>query len=91
MQSHPRAAIGYYEPGHYCLLVVDDWQDGFSCGMYLAEMSRLFADLGCRAAYNLDGGHCALMAWGTQIVSCPYRLSDDISDGIFVREPEGIL
>ena len=22
-QSHPRTVIGYYEPGHYCLLLVD--------------------------------------------------------------------
>ncbi len=25
------------------------------------EMAKLFEDLGCKAAYNLDGGHCSFM------------------------------
>lgn len=54
-QSHPRTAIGYYEPGHYCLLLVDGRQKS-SRGMFLDEMAQVFEDLGCRAAYNLDGG-----------------------------------
>lgn len=53
-QSHPRTAIGYYEPGHYCLLVVDGRQES-SRGMFLDEMSAVFEQLGCSAAYNLDG------------------------------------
>lgn len=26
-ESHPRTAIGYYEPGHYCLVLVDGRQE----------------------------------------------------------------
>ena len=89
-QSHPRTAIGYYEPGHYCLLVVDGRQPKLSRGMFLEEMSMLFADLGCKAAYNLDGGHCSFMARGTSYISKPYRPSKEISDGIFICEPGGI-
>lgn len=59
-QSHPRTAIGYYEPGHYCLLLVDGRQKA-SRGMFLDEMAQLFEELGCKAAYNLDGGHCSFM------------------------------
>lgn len=55
-ESHPRTAIGYYEPGHYCLLVVDGRQKDYSRGMFLTELSKLFESLGCKAAYNLDGG-----------------------------------
>lgn len=87
-ESHPRTAIGYYEPGHYCLLVVDGRQPGLSRGMFLEEMSQLFASLGCEAAYNLDGGHCAFMTRDANVISKPYRPSKDISDGIFICEPE---
>ena len=85
---NPRCAIGYYEPGHYCLLVVDGRQPGLSRGMFLEEMSQLFADLGCKAAYNLDGGHCAFMTRDANVISKPYRPSKDISNGIFICEPE---
>ena len=52
-ESHPRTAIGYYEPGHYCLLLVDGRQKS-SRGMFLDEMAKVFEYLGCKAAYNLD-------------------------------------
>ena len=84
-ESHPRTAIGYYEPGHYCLLVVDGRQST-TRGMFLDEMARLFEEKGCRAAYNLDGGHCSFMTKGTQIVNHPYKPEHQISDGIFITE-----
>ncbi len=84
-QSHPRTAIGYYEPGHYCLLVVDGRQDS-TRGMFLDEMAALFERLGCKAAYNLDGGHCSFMTKGTQIVNHPYKPEHKIQDGIFLTE-----
>lgn len=87
-ESHPRTAIGYYEPGHYCFLVVDGRQNGISRGMFLEEMSQFFADLGCQAAYNLDGGHCSFMTKETTIANHPYKPSKNISDGIFICEPE---
>ncbi len=87
-QSHPRTAIGYYEPGHYCLLVVDGRNPGYSRGMFLDEMSQLFASLGCKAAYNLDGGHSSFMTKDAAVASHPYKPSKDISDGIFICEPE---
>lgn len=86
-ESHPRTAIGYYEPGHYCLMVVDGRQENFSRGMYLEEMSAVFHDLGCKAAYNLDGGHCSFMTFGEEIASHPYNYSNDISDCIYIAEP----
>lgn len=89
-QSHPRTAVGYYEPGHYCLLVVDGRSAGYSRGMYLEEMSKLFAELGCRAAYNLDGGHCSFMTKGISFVNNPYKANKDISDGIFICEPGAV-
>lgn len=84
-ESHPRTAIGYYEPGHYCLLVVDGRQSS-TRGMFLDEMAVLFEQLGCKAAYNLDGGHCSFMTLGTRIVNHPYKPEHKIEDGIFLTE-----
>lgn len=85
-QSHPRTAIGYYEPGHYCLLIVDGRQKEYSRGMFLDEMSQLFESLGCKAAYNLDGRYCSFMTFGDNVVSHPYRPEHKIPDGIFITE-----
>lgn len=87
-QSHPRTAIGYYEPGHYCLLLVDGRSPDYSRGMFLTEMSQLFADLGCTAAYNLDGGHCSFMTKDASVINQPYKPGKSITDGIFLCEPE---
>lgn len=88
-QSHPRTAIGYYGPGHYCMLVVDGREPGYSRGMFLEEMSKLFESLGCQAAYNLDGGHCSFMTKDESVISKPYKPKKTITDGIFLCEPDG--
>lgn len=84
-QSHPRTAIGYYEPGHYCLLLADGRQDN-SRGMFLDEMAKVFEDLGCKKAYNLDGGHCSFMTFRDKTANHPYKPEHEISDGIFITE-----
>ena len=56
VSQNPRCAIGYYEPGHYCFVVVDGRQERYSMGADIRELSRLMHKLGCTAAYNLDGG-----------------------------------
>lgn len=84
-QSHPRTAIGYYEPGHYCLLLVDGRQER-SRGMFLDEMAKVFEGLGCKSAYNLDGGHCSFMTMENQVANHPYKWEHEIEDGIFITE-----
>lgn len=84
-ESHPRSAIGYYEPGHYCFLVVDGRQKA-SRGMFLDEMAALFEQLGCKAAYNLDGGHCSFMTMQDRVASHPYKPKHTVEDGIFITE-----
>ena len=85
-ESHPRTAIGYYEPGHYCLLVVDGREPGYSRGMFLNEEAAIFEQLGCKAAYNLDGGHCSFMTLQDQVVNRPYKAEHEIPDGIFIMK-----
>jgi exopolysaccharide biosynthesis protein len=86
-ESHPRTAIGYYEPGHYCFLVADGRKTGAARGMFLEEMSQVFADLGCRAAYNLDGGQSSSMTLQGNLASSPYNPGQTIDDGIMLVEP----
>lgn len=82
--ENPRIAIGYYEPGHYCLVAVDGRQS-HSRGMTLAELSALFERLGCKRAYNLDGGHSAVMVYEDALFSSPSKGEGrDISDIIYL-------
>jgi len=59
-QRNPRSAVGYYEPGHYCFVVVDGRQK-HSAGMKIPALAEVFEELGCAKAYNLDGGGSAVM------------------------------
>ena len=83
---NPRSAIGYYEPGHYCFVTVDGRQDGYSIGMSMKQMSQLFFDLGCKVAYNLDGGQSAEMIFGGQVYNLPYKGGRRVSDIVYLAE-----
>ena len=84
---NPRCAIGYYEPGHYCLVVVDGRQRGYSLGLEMTELSKLMKQLGCTEAYNLDGGMTAMMAYGTELYSQPCGGGRQNCDIVYVAEP----
>ncbi len=84
--KNPRCAIGYYEPGHYCLVLVDGRQPGYSVGMTLAELSDLFFRLGCKSAYNLDGGRSASMYFMGRLVSRPYDGGRKMGDIAYIGE-----
>ena len=81
---NPRTAIGYYEPGHYCMVVVDG--RGESSGITLPDLSRLFYDLGCTAAYNLDGGNSSIMVWNNAIINEPSGGGRESSDALLIAE-----
>ncbi len=84
---HPRTAIGYYEPGHYCFVVVDGRQKGHSVGASMSTLAEIMSGLGCSVAYNLDGGASSMMVYNGENVNTPsaYR---EISDMIIITEPE---
>ena len=84
ISANPRTAIGYYEPGHYCLVVVDG--RGESSGITLPGLSQLFHDLGCTAAYNLDGGNSSVMVWGNEVINNPSGGGRESSDALLVAE-----
>ena len=82
--ANPRTAIGYYEPGHYCMIVVDG--RGESAGISLPDLSQLFHDLGCTAAYNLDGGNSSVMVWNSAVINDPSGGGRESSDALLIAE-----
>ena len=87
-RANPRSGIGYFEPGHYCFVVVDGRTDDAS-GMTLEEFSELFAELGCKAAYNMDGGRSAEMYYNGGVLNDPYKGGRSVSDCLIIRETFG--
>lgn len=85
-KKNPRCGIGYYEPGHYCLVLVDGRQGSYSKGMTLTEFSQFFFDLGCKSAYNLDGGKTSAMIYRDAIVNKPFEDGRTVSDIIYISE-----
>lgn len=93
--KNPRAVIGCYEPGHYCLVQIDgrgtlsvleDKTDNE--GMTLTETARFMESLGCRTAYNLDGGQSAAMWFRNDVISTPYNNGRAVGDAIVICEPQ---
>ncbi|NLD33342.1 MAG: phosphodiester glycosidase family protein [Clostridiales bacterium] len=83
--ANPRSVIGYYAPGHYCFVLADGRQKG-SRGLALVLLSRFMAELGCAAAYNLDGGQSALLWFGGQVVNNPYKGGRPLTDMVYIGE-----
>lgn len=86
---NPRTVLGYYEPGHYGLVVVlgtremidyrgKNHGNGKSPGMTLTELSELCVQLGFTAAYNLDGGGSSGMVWNKTVFGHNDRTHADI-------------
>ncbi len=83
--GNPRSGIGYYEPGHYCFVTCDGRHEEWSRGLTISQYAQLFHDLGCKVAYNLDGGASATMAFMGSLYN---RQSSerDVGDILIIRE-----
>ncbi len=86
-RENPRTAFGYYEPGHYCFVVVDGRKTGYSNGLTLAQEAELMESLGCTVAFNLDGGQTTQLYWNDSIFNVPYDKGRSTSDIICIVEP----
>lgn len=84
--ENPRTGIGYYEPGHYCMVVIDGRSEGYSEGVTLSEMATIFEELGCESAYNLDGGKSSVMTFNNGIVNQPVGGGRTVSDCLTIQE-----
>lgn len=85
--SNPRTGVGIIEPNHYAFVVVDGRKEGYSKGMTLNEFSKLFQDLGCTDAYNLDGGGSSTMYFMGRVVNNPLGKNQEreISDILYFK------
>jgi len=87
-KANPLSALGYYEPGHYCFVLVDGRQKGYSWGMTYSDLAQVFFDLGCKEAFNLDGGDTAVMTYVGEWRNQPQDDSPrDTSDILYICEP----
>lgn len=83
---NPRSAIGYFEPGHYCFVMVEGRQKD-SDGVTLEDLANIFEELGCKAAYNLDGGKTATIVWNGKLKSRLLGSGRTVSDILYIAEP----
>ena len=81
---HPRTCIGYYGPGHYCLLTVAGYRNSMP-GVTLEELSSFFAELGCRQAFNLDGGDSTHIWFHGSEIGWP-SAKNELSDLIYIED-----
>ena len=65
---------------------MDGRQNGYSRGLDMTQFAQLFTDLGCKAAYNLDGGQSSVMTFNQSIYNHPYLGGRDSGDILLIRE-----
>ena len=92
--THPRTALGYYEPGHYCFVVIDGRDPPRSKGADIWELAEILSGLGCKQAYNLDGGASSMILFRGETVNTPLRTGQKLTDRflndmIIITEPKG--
>ena len=68
--SNPRTAIGWISDTHY-VFVVSDGRTDASEGLSLYELGSFMEKLGCRTAYNLDGGGSSTMWFNGSVINNP--------------------
>lgn len=102
--KNPRSIVGYYEPGHYCFVIIDGrgtkskLEKGNNHGMKMQDVAEFMQSLGCKQAYNLDGGRSAAMWFGgteimekkaseVKVLSNPERGGRRVGDILAIVDP----
>ena len=84
----PRTAIGQAGPLHYYILVVDAVRTGSGTvgGLSFSGLADQFVALGCKVAYNLDGGGSTTLYFNGEVINSPCVNSERaVSDIIFLK------
>lgn len=94
LERNPRSVFGYYEPGHYCFVQVDGRGTGSvlepgrkNRGLAMDKLAAFMESLGCRQAYNLDGGKSAVMVLNGEFVNTPISGGRRVYDAVLICEP----
>lgn len=83
----PRTGIGMIDNYHFVFVVVDGRNKGHSRGVELEEFAQIFQSLGCKTAYNIDGGGSATMYFMGNRINNPCGKSKErgTSDIIYIK------
>lgn len=91
--ANPRSVIGYYEPGHYCFVQVDGRKTKSTLekgkknlGIKMYDLALLMEELGCQAAYNLDGGQSSMLWYGGEVISTPHKGGRPVGDIVYIKD-----
>ena len=87
-EVNPRSSVGYFEPGHYCFIMVEG-RSKESPGVTLDQLAQIYEDLGCKVAYNLDGGQTAVMTFNGMGWSKLLGNGREVSDILYIKDLEG--
>ena len=84
--QQPRTAIGVIDDNHFVFVVVDGRSEGYSVGVTMPELAQIMLDLGCKTAYNIDGGGSSTMYFNGQLVNNPLGRNQErgTSDIMFI-------
>jgi exopolysaccharide biosynthesis protein len=84
--SNPRTGMGIISANHYVFVVVDG-RSQESQGMTFTEFAKVFEDLGCTEAYNLDGGGSSTMYFMGRVVNNPLGKGHErgVSDILYIN------
>ncbi len=86
--NQPRTGVGIIDANHFVFLVADGRSPGYSKGVTMTEFARIFKQLGCTTAYNIDGGGSSTMYFNGRVVNNPLGRSQErgTSDILFIAE-----
>lgn len=85
----PRAAIGQLGTLSYVLVIVEAKDRSGNSGFSQTRLGEFMYELGCRQAFNLDGGNSAEMVFGEQIIKGMHSGDErGLSDIIFFASAE---
>lgn len=88
-ENNPRAAVGYFEPGHYCFLAVGGKAEAGVTGCTMAQLSQFMYDKGCSVAYNLDGGRSVEIVFMGKMLNDQSSGRRSANDILYIGENEG--
>lgn len=86
-RENPRTGVGMVDKGHYIAIVVEGRNPEDNRGITLPDYAKMFADLGCTAAYNLDGGASTAMVFMGETLNVP---TDILTSKTWRRVPDVI-
>jgi exopolysaccharide biosynthesis protein len=86
--DNPRTGVGIISANHFVFIVVDGRSTGYSQGVSLTEFAKIFKDLGCTDAYNIDGGGSSTMYFMGRVVNNPLGQQQErgTSDILYIGE-----